>query len=276
MIIYPSYNTKRNNFYTSQLKFILLLIIVLSWGIVRQIVNMVSNELYIGPFLLFGQILVSLIMIDNILLNTSTNTKKLNKLLAYMDKLEENNENKSNKHFINMYSYFDSYKDKNKYGHIKYVCIIWNIAFISALLSMIIMVLTNFRFWFACQCFFELPCMYYMQEGILWRYFLCSIMCSKLACVNETLRDINVKRSYSNGVHQLLNQLIIDHNVIVNWVEVFNDLLGCQTFLMKLYELFHVLVTLDMFLSGYFMNSTTFHYTNLPLIGLTVFIVVGR
>lgn len=102
MIIYPSYNTKRNNFYTSQLKFILLLIIVLSWGIVRQIVNMVSNELYIGPFLLFGQILVSLIMIDNILLNTSTNTKKLNKLLAYMDKLEENNENKSNKHFINM------------------------------------------------------------------------------------------------------------------------------------------------------------------------------
>lgn len=260
-LIYPCYNDKTKKFESTQLKFILLLLFVICWS-VAKLVGYTLIEEEMSPFLFFGQFIVIIALADFALLNINKNTKKINKLFGYMDEITNNN-----------ISYLT--KKEPTCNFIKFFCIAWNVVFITALTSMGFALTMYMSLQFVFQTTLEISAFYYMQAASVWRNLLCHYMKTQLLDLNDVLMQIDVSRGHCHDVHNLLDKLIIKHNLIVNWVDVFNDLFGRQTLLMKIYETGYILAALDMYLTGYFKNIIESNRGEISLLLTTLYVVVS-
>lgn len=261
MTIFPSYNTETQTFESTKKKLTILLAILIGWSFGRQIAILFFGE-QSSFFLMSGEFIVTLILFDDILLNTKENTKKLNVLFGYVDKMYNTN-----------LKITEESKPTSK--KLKFGMIVWNFVFLSVLTSMWSLMLANASFWFALQRFFELISFYFMQAAIVWRYILLGLIRKKLLSINQQIKQVDVKRAYSDDVHNLLDELIMQHNLIVNCVDVFNDLLGRQTLLVKIYESLQVLITLDMYLGDYFKKNFKVSAGENLLAVITTYVMVG-
>lgn len=253
MLIYPWYNAKKRNFETNCVKFVFLVVFILLWSIQRQISKVMYEE-STTPFLLFEEFVVIFILTDQIMMNSAKNTKNINKFFYFVDKLDESEK-----------------ETKEKFNYVKYFCIFWNVGFLGGAFFMCSMLIIELRISFALQKLFEMFSFYYMQAGIVWKTILCYRMKTKLENVNKMLENVDVTRGHSHDVHNLLDELIIQHNMIVNWVDVFNELFGRQILLVKINESFQVLVALDMYFSDFFKRTMQSNSGGFFLVSMTVY-----
>lgn len=272
MLIFPCYNEKIKIFVSNPVKFTILLILVLSLGVFRQLGKFIFIE-QTGPFQIFGELIIVLITMDLVLLNSYKNTRKINKLFSYMDKLATIEAKEVKEMYILTKIKTSNIKDTT-YDNVKLTCIIWNLCLIGGVITMCTLMAIHLPFGMAFLRIYEMVCLYYMESAIFWRNLLCNIMKTQLEDINIKLQHLDVKQINSHEVHTALDQLIIRHNLIVNWVDGFNDLLGRQTLLIKIYESFHVLVALDMYLTDFFTDCQVFSTGGIMLLVITFLVVV--
>lgn len=170
-----------------------------------------------------------------ILDHTSTNTQvkvdKLTKLFYNLEKL--------------------NYDQKNKDWRLKYFSLIWNLFFAGGIMGMGLFFVVKVSIIFAIQRVAELSLLYYMQSMMIWRNLFCNRMRCQLQGLNTKLKRINVVGGCSTNAHGLMDQLTIHHNLIMNWVDVYNALYGRAIFLVKIFETYYALVIMEMYLSHY-------------------------
>lgn len=252
LLIFPHYNTKTELFEYRQYKFVFLLLLLGLLAVIKQVAKHIYH-LPCSMYEIFGEVLIFLVMLNHILTNTPQKTQQLNKLFQYMEKLD--------------------YDQKSKDSHMKCFCLFWFTFSVFGIIWTALVLIRNESPSIVFQRGVEVYIVYYMEAMVVWRNVLCIKMKRQLEGLNTQLKSIDLHQSGTNERYDLLDQLTTHHNIILNWVDVYNQLLGCPIFLVKVFESYHVLAVLDICLSKY-MNSSTMDHTALMMHIMNIYIVV--